>query len=347
MLLKLHKRARTTPAVRKEIQESTLPERTLARKYGITRTTVRKWKRRDSVDDLPVMPKTIHATLSPEEERIVVELRTTLLLPLDDLLAVTREFINQKVSRSGLDRCLRRYGVANLKELIPQEEGSDKETPVKTFKDYAPGYVHVDIKYLPKMPDEIAHKYLFVAIDRASRWVYVEIRADKSATSASAFMENLVKKAPFKVVKVLTDNGKEFTDRFCATGSRTPTGDHKFDQSCARHGIEHRLIKPRHPQTNGMVERFNGRIAEVVSQTKFSSASELKEALHGYCRLYNHQIPQKNIGHITPVQALKNWQEKQPELFVKSIYNFTGLDTFTASNVVSLGIDGSMNKFNT
>ena len=82
MLSKLHKRARTTPAVRKEIQESTLPERTLAKKHGITRTTVRKWKRRDSVDDLPIMPKTIHATLSHEEERIVVELRTTLLLPL-------------------------------------------------------------------------------------------------------------------------------------------------------------------------------------------------------------------------------------------------------------------------
>lgn len=39
----------------------------------------------------------------------------------------------------------------------------------KTFKDYAPGFVHVDIKYLLQMADEAARRYLFVAIDRATR----------------------------------------------------------------------------------------------------------------------------------------------------------------------------------
>jgi len=52
----------------------------------------------------------------------VVALRETLLLPLDDLLVVTREFIHPEVSRSGLDRCLRRHGISNLKALMPQEE---------------------------------------------------------------------------------------------------------------------------------------------------------------------------------------------------------------------------------
>jgi hypothetical protein len=88
---------------------------------------------------------------------------------LDDLLAVTREFLNPDVSRSGLDRCLRRHGVSNLQALIPQPE--DAAQPQKTFKDYEPGFVHVDVKYLPQMPDETAHRYLFVGIDRASRWV--------------------------------------------------------------------------------------------------------------------------------------------------------------------------------
>jgi hypothetical protein len=253
MLVKLHKRARTTPAIRKKIQESTLSERALSEKYGITRTTVRKWRHRDSVEDRPIMPKTLHTTLSQLEEWIVVELRITLLLPLDDLLAVIRQFINPRVSRSGLDRCLRRHGVANLKALIPKEE-SAPGVKIKTFKKYEPGFVHVDVKYLPQMPDEKQRKYLFVAIDRASRWVYIEIRTDKSAASASAFLGNLVKKAPFTITKLLTDNGKEFTDRFCATGSRTPSEEHRFGQICHKHGIEHRLIKPRHPQTNGMVE---------------------------------------------------------------------------------------------
>lgn len=325
MLVKLHKRARTTPATRKEIQESSLTERALAKKYGITRTTVRKWKHRDSVEDRPIMPKTIHATLSREEEWIVVELRKTLLLPLDDLLAVTKEFINPKVSRSGLDRCLRRHGVANLKTLLPKEEGAAKGK-TKSFKDYDPGFIHVDVKYLPQMPDEGHRKYLFAAIDRATRWVYIEIRADKSAKSASSFLENLTKKICFTINKVLTDNGKEFTDRFCATGSRTPTGEHLFDKTCSRYGIEHRLIKPRHPQTNGMVERFNGRIEEVIDQTRFSSGAELKKTLQRYCQLYNNHIPQKNLGHITPVQAMKKWQQTHPHLFAKKVYKTSGLD---------------------
>jgi len=84
----------------------------------------------------------LHTTLTPVQEAVVVELRKTLLLPLDDLLAVTHEFIHPAVSRSGLDRCLRRHGISTLKALMPQEEGT--KTPVKTFKADAPGFVHVD-----------------------------------------------------------------------------------------------------------------------------------------------------------------------------------------------------------
>jgi hypothetical protein len=76
------------------------------------------------------------------------------------LLAVTREFIYADVSRSGLDRCLRRHGVGNLKALLPEQP----KEPAKGFKLYEPGYVHVDIKYLPQMPDESERRYLFVAI---------------------------------------------------------------------------------------------------------------------------------------------------------------------------------------
>ena len=233
---------------------------------------------------------------------MVIALRETLLLPLDDLLAVTHEFIHPEVSRSGLSRCLRRHGVANLKALLPQEEG--RKTPVKTFKAYEPGFVHVDVKYLPQMPDQDQRTYLFAAIDRATRWVYVEIRKDKTAASASGFLNRLIETAPFLINKVLTDNGKEFTDRFCATGERQPTGTHAFDRVCTENHIEHRLIKPRTPQTNGMIERFNGRIAEVLATTRFDSAEHLADTIKRYVQVYNQHIPQKALGHITPIQAL-------------------------------------------
>ena len=318
-------RPNSTPAIRMEIQTSSLSERELARHYNITRATVRKWKKRESTEDRSHRPLNLNATLSPSEEEIVVELRKTLLLPLDDLLVVVREFIHPEMSRSALDRCLRRHAVSNLQLLTPTEE--KEVAPKKSFKDYDPGFVHVDVKYLPQMPDEDSRKYLFVAIDRATRWVYLEIKPDKSAAAAQIFLNNVIQKAPFTIIKILTDNGKEFTDRFCATGQREPTGKHLFDQTCAEHGIEHRLIKPRRPQTNGMVERFNGRIAEIVGQTRLTSAAHLQETLLKYCQLYNHHIPQKRLGHVAPIQALKNWQEMKPELFVKKVYKLSGPDT--------------------
>ena len=90
-----------------------------------------------------------------------------------------------------------------------------------------------------------------------------------------------------------------------------------LDQLCEAHGIGHRLIKPRHPQTNGMVERFNTRIAEILQVNRFDSSKDLRKALHRYRWAYNHQIPQHSLGHITPIQALQQWEEKRPDLFVK------------------------------
>ncbi|WP_197046837.1 DDE-type integrase/transposase/recombinase [Paucibacter sp. KBW04] len=66
-----------------------------------------------------------------------------------------------------------------------------------------------------------------------------------------------------KINKVLTDNGSQFTDRFTSK-TREPSGKHHFDLRCRALGIEHWACPSRHPQTNGLVERFNGRISELV-----------------------------------------------------------------------------------
>jgi hypothetical protein len=91
--------------------------------------------------------------LTRAQEAVVVELRRMLLLPLDDLLAVAREFLNPDVSRSGLDRCLRRHGVSNLNALRPKTPAE----PHKAFKTYEPGFLHIDVKYLPHLLGEWSH----------------------------------------------------------------------------------------------------------------------------------------------------------------------------------------------
>src|SRR5512139_238795 len=106
-------------------------------------------------------------------------LRRMLLLPLDDLLAITREFLNPDVSRSGLSRCLRRHEVGSLNALKPKVAAAAS----KKFKAYEPGFLHIDVKYLPQMPDETKRRYLFVAIDLATRWVFVRIMSAKTAAN--------------------------------------------------------------------------------------------------------------------------------------------------------------------
>ncbi len=323
MMIALHKNAATTPAIRRKIAQSDEPVAVLAMRYCVSEDTVRRWKKRDSFEDRSHTAHRLQTTLTPAQEIVVVELRRMLLLPLDDLLAITREFLNPDVSRSGLSRCLRRHEVGDLNALKPKEPAATG----KGFKAYEPGFLHIDVKYLPQMPDETARRYLFVAIDRATRWVFLRIMSAKTAANARRFLTELARVCPIKIRKILTDNGKEFTDRLFASRHREPTGHHEFDKLCDELKIEHRLTKPRSPQTNGMVERFNGRIADVLKTHRFVSGEDLEQTIMRYIALYNTQFPQSALGSRTPVQAMKDWHKSNPELFAKKPGNRPGCDT--------------------
>jgi transposase InsO family protein len=127
-------------------------------------------------------------------------------------------------------------------------------------------------------------------------WVYLRTYRDQSEASSSDFLRRLQRAAPMKKISnVLTDNGSQFTDRFTSK-TKTLTGDHAFDRMCALLGIiGHHLCPPRHPQTNGLVKRFNGRIAE----------AKLETTLQHYLATYNHRILQRALNHQYPIQALQ------------------------------------------
>ena len=269
---------------------------------------------------------TLHTTLNTTKEAIVLALRQSLYLPLDDLLFITRQYIDPDVSRSGIARLLKREGMSHLGDVIPKAEG-EIIAPKKTFKDYEPGFIiHIDINYLPQMPNETSRRYLFVAIDRATRWVFMHIYVDMTEKSSVDFLRRLKLASPIWISKILTDNGSQFTDCF-ATKDKKPSGKHAFDEACASIAVEHRLAPPRHLQTNGMAERFNGRINELLQQTRFDSKADLEATLMNYLKLYNHHIPQRALDAKTPVLILKEWQKKRPELFVKRVHDQTGLDS--------------------
>ena len=135
----------------------------------------------------------------------------------------------------------------------------------------------MDVKCLPQMANETSRRYLFVAIDRATRWVFIRIYKSKTAANARRFLRDLERACPLRILTILTNNGK---DRMFGLRKRAATGKHEFDQLCADLKIEHRLAPPQHPQTNGMVERFNGRIEEVLQSHHFRSGEELETTLH-------------------------------------------------------------------
>ena len=134
--------------------------------------------------------------------------------------------------------------------------------------------------------------------------------------------------------------GKEFTDRLFGLRKRSPTGKPEFDMLCSELGIDNRLTQPKSPQTNGIplgdcqqspagqrVERFNGRIADVLETSQFNSALDLKQTLRRYAAPYNTQLPQSALGSRTLLQAMKDWHKSHPHIFVKSPRNLPGRDS--------------------
>jgi len=179
MHLRRHANATTTPRTRAYIQKSTASNAALADKLGIHARTVSRWKARRDVADRSTRPHRLATTISPWEEGLIVELRRSLALPLDDIVEAMRRCLNPKLSRSGIHRCLQRHGLSA--RLTPQT------APAVTFQTDTPaGFIHIDVKYLPPLGRR--RSYAYVAIDRATRFVYLEILPDRRAATAAGFL---------------------------------------------------------------------------------------------------------------------------------------------------------------
>src|ERR1700723_3605861 len=229
----LHGSATTTEAIRRAIQHSQESLRRLAKRYGVNPKTVAKWRARTSVSDLPTGPKEPRLTvLSAEKEAVVVAFRRHTLLPLDDCLYALHSTI-PRLTRSSLHRCLQRHGVSRL----PQVEG-DKE-PRGKFKTYPIGFFPVDIAEVQTAQGKL---YLFVALDRTSKFAVAQLVHKANMQAARAFLEALVATVPYRVEIVLTDNGIQFADLPKNRSGPPPKfRSHPFDRVCREHGIEHRL----------------------------------------------------------------------------------------------------------
>lgn len=303
-----HSNARTNQHIREIIQKSNLTNVELAVKYNVNIQTVSKWKNRDFFEDKSSRPNNINYVLTYLEKELIRVVRTLTWMELDDLTDTIADVI-PKANRSNIYRTLKAYEI----NIVPVEQ----KAKAKKFKEYEPGYLHIDVTYLPKFDNQ--KYYLFVAIDRATRLLYYKVFENKTAENAVAFLKECKEYFPFYLTHILTDNGLEFTDKW-VRGKGVVSGNHKFDTECKEDKIEHRLTAPYTPQTNGMVERVNGTIKNAtIKAEEYKNIEDVKIDLNKFLIYYNfnrrHGSLRKELKVRTPFEAVQSWFQTKPEIF--------------------------------
>ena len=307
----LHANARTTEAIRREIRNSEESIAKAAIRFNVNPKTIIKWKKREDTKDLPMGPKELKSTvLSASEEEAIVAFRKMTELPLDDVLHSLQETMPH-LSRSSLHRCLKRHGCS----VLPKKQVSTSADK-KKFKQYPIGYLHIDIAEVRTAEGKL---YLYVAIDRTSKFAYAELHKSQTKMIAAEFLRNLIKAVPYKIHKVLTDNGIQFTNHDHHKNAFT----HIFERICNANNIEHRKTKIKHPWTNGQVERMNRTLKEAtVNSFHYASHDELKKHLYAYLMAYNFAKRLKAIKGKTPWQFILNQWTNHPEYFILNPNHF-------------------------
>ena len=216
---------------------------------------------------------------------------------LDDLTFVVGHFLPH-LNRDSIWRILKAEGLNRRPRPV-------SERPAKgqgTFKDYDLGFIHIDIKHLPKLQTangERRKRFLYVAIDRRSRSVHLAVKDDETEPSAIAFLREATAAFPCRLTHVLTDNGSCFTPAFA--------------KACAALTAQYRHTRPRTPQTNGMGERFNGRVGSEVLTITIYSHRQLEQLLRGFNAAYNARR-QRVLEGKTPDQVVAKRLKAKPAL---------------------------------
>ncbi len=194
------------------------------------------------------------------------------------------------------------------------------------FKAYPIGYFHIDIAEVQTAEGKL---HLYVAIDRTSKFAFVQLVTKANRVTASAFLMALIEAVPYKIHTVLTDNGIQFTfpPRY-ADGPTVTYMHHMFDLRCLENEIEYRLTKVRHPWTNGQVERMDRTIKEAtVKRYHYDSHDQLKLHLGQFLNAYNFARRLKTLKGLTPYEFIAKVWTKEPQRFrINPIHHMAGLN---------------------
>jgi transposase InsO family protein len=117
------------------------------------------------------------------------------------------------------------------------------------------------------------------------------VKDDETEANATAFLKEAPAAFPFRVTHLLTDRGSCFT----ADG---------FEAACRALGVEHRKTRPYTPRTNGMAERFDGRVQREVLGITVAGHRDLERLLVGFNRACNARR-QRVLGGLSPDEVVR------------------------------------------
>ena len=284
-------------------------------KYGVTKAAIRyrtnrqyiyRWKKRydgtlQSLADKSHRPHHHPNEHTADEIKLIMNMRKR--NPNAGLVVFWVKLTQRGYKRSitGLYRFLRKQGQMAVKLPNP------KYIPKPYEQMQYPGQrVQIDVKFVPDaciVGDAKGKKfYQYTAIDEYSRFRYLEAFEEHSTYSSALFLEHMLKRFPFKVECVQTDNGLEFTKRLGNTQNPTPT---LFERTLKQCGIRHKLIKPYTPRHNGKVERSHRKDNEYFYATHtFYSFDDFKKQLAVHNRNYN-KFPMRPLNWKSPADYIK------------------------------------------
>lgn len=317
MAQQYHSNAKTNIHFRTEINKSSLSKKELAEKYSVSKPTITKWAGRTVFEDRSSRPHTIHYALDITLRYLIKAIREMSWFSAEHIWD-SMIGLYPDTSLSSVYRTLVRFNI----NKVPTEQ----KEKAKKFKAYDPGYLHIDVTYLPKFND--VKYYLYVAIDRATRLMIYKVYDAKTSENTDDFVQLVKEFFPFKITHILTDNGLEFTNRLLVSkkGKKCEKPS-LLDKFCISENIDHRCTKPATPKTNGMVEKVNDTIKNATILTEeYTDKNDMEKDLKRFLRFYilyrRHGGVYKDLKVRTPIQAVEKWYELKPEIFTQKPKDF-------------------------
>jgi transposase InsO family protein len=285
----------------------------VAAEVGVSRQSVHSWLARyrsgglAGLADRSQRPRSSPSQASPELEARVCELRRD--HPRWGAQRILHELMRGPASAEGLPsratvhRILVRHGL-----VVARARRRKRSDYVRWQRPAAMQLWQIDIVYGPWLVDtitgELREARIVTGVDDHSRFC-VMARVVERATGRAvclAFSEALERYGAPE--EVLSDNGKQFTDRFGRGGEVL------FDKICRRNGIAHRLTAPSSPTTTGKIERFHQTLRrELLDDARpFTSMLEAQAAIDDWVREYNAERPHQALETKVPVAPAERFE---------------------------------------